>query len=150
MSCFLVKGFLFEFFEFFWVVFSSALVATPFWGKCEDETHTPKSVNLESSGTPATSEFNCRGQNTSPWGVLYTVGKAFKFRCQKWPRMSHSDICSTSYGRKKSRESNCSWLPTTKSRPNPSVCRWSATQCWKAIEESYNFSLDLIPIRGLS
>jgi hypothetical protein len=40
-------------------------VATPLWGKCEDETHTPKSGNLESSGTPATSEFNCRGQNTS-------------------------------------------------------------------------------------
>jgi hypothetical protein len=41
-------------------------VATPLWGKCEDETHTPKSENVESSGTLATSEFNCRGQNTSP------------------------------------------------------------------------------------
>ncbi len=41
-------------------------VATPLWGKCEDETHTPKSGNLESSGTPAISEFDSRRQNTSP------------------------------------------------------------------------------------
>jgi hypothetical protein len=27
-------------------------VVTPLWAKCEDETHTPKSGNLESSGTP--------------------------------------------------------------------------------------------------
>jgi hypothetical protein len=49
-----------------------------------------------------TSELDCRGQNTSPWGV----GKALKCRCRKWPCMSHSNICSTSYGRKKGRESN--------------------------------------------
>jgi hypothetical protein len=36
-------------------------VATPLWGKCEDETHTPKSGNLESFGTPTTSELDCRG-----------------------------------------------------------------------------------------
>jgi hypothetical protein len=28
------------------------VVATPLWAKCEDETHTPKSGNLESLGTP--------------------------------------------------------------------------------------------------
>jgi hypothetical protein len=81
-------------------------VATPLWGKCEDETHTPESGNLESSGTPTTSELDCRGQKTSPWGVLYTVGKGSKCRCRKWPRMGHSDICSTSYGQKKGWESN--------------------------------------------
>jgi hypothetical protein len=81
-------------------------VVTPLWGKCEDETHTPKSENLESSGTPAISELDNRGQNTSPWGVLYTIGKALKCRCRKWPRMSHLHICSTSYGQKKGRESN--------------------------------------------
>jgi hypothetical protein len=41
-------------------------VATPLWAKCEDETHTPKSGDLESSRTPATSEVNSRRQNTSP------------------------------------------------------------------------------------
>jgi hypothetical protein len=63
-------------------------------------------VNLESSGIPATLELNCRGQNTLPLGVFYTVEKALKCICRKWPHMNHSDICSTSYGRKKGRESN--------------------------------------------
>jgi len=44
------------------------------------------------------------------------------------------------------------WLPTTKvrNRPDLGVCRWSATHRWKALEESYKFDSDLIPIRGLS
>jgi hypothetical protein len=29
-----------------------------------------------------------------------------KVRCQKWPYMSHLDICNISYGKKKGRESN--------------------------------------------
>ncbi len=37
------------------------IVATPLWVKCEDETHTPKSGNLESFGTPENSELDCRG-----------------------------------------------------------------------------------------
>jgi hypothetical protein len=40
------------------------VVATPLWAKCEDETHTPKSGDLESFGTPKNSELDCRGQNT--------------------------------------------------------------------------------------
>jgi len=117
------------------------------------ETSIPKSGNSESSGTPEISELDCRGQNTSPWNVLYTIGKVLKCRCRKWPRMSHSNICSTSYGRKKGRESN--WQFDSRplkvgNRLDPSVCRWSATHCWKALEESYKFFLDLIPIRGLS
>jgi hypothetical protein len=32
-------------------------VATPLWVKCEDETHIPKSGNLESSRTPENSEL---------------------------------------------------------------------------------------------
>jgi hypothetical protein len=57
---------------------SNISVATPLWGKCEDETHTPKSGNLESFETPAASELNSRGQNTLPWCVLYIVGKVLK------------------------------------------------------------------------
>jgi hypothetical protein len=128
-------------------------VATPLWGKCEDETHTPKSGNLKSSETPTTSELDCRGENTSPWGVLYTVGKALKCRYRKWPRMSHSDICSTTYGWKKGRESNCQFdsrPQKVRNRPDPGVRRWSATHRWKVIKESCKFALDLIPIRGLS
>ncbi len=32
-------------------------VATPLWDKCEDETHTPKSGKLKSSGTPGNLEL---------------------------------------------------------------------------------------------
>ncbi len=39
-------------------------VATPLWAKCEDETHTPKSGNWKSSGTPATLELDSRRKNT--------------------------------------------------------------------------------------
>jgi hypothetical protein len=81
-------------------------VATPLWGKCEDETCTPKSGNLESSETPETSEFDCRGQNTSHCGIPYIIGKILKCKCRKWARMSHLDICNTSYGKKKGWESN--------------------------------------------
>jgi hypothetical protein len=107
----------------------------------------------ESSGTLETSEFNCKGQNTLHWGVLYIIGKLLKCRCRKWPRMDHLDICNTSYGQKKDRESNCQFDSRplkVGNRPNSSACRWSATHCWRALKESYNFSSDLIPIRGLS
>jgi hypothetical protein len=40
-------------------------VATPLWAKCEGEAHTPKSGNLESSGTLENSELELKGQNTS-------------------------------------------------------------------------------------
>jgi len=123
------------------------IVATPLWAKCEDKTHTPKSGNLESSGTPTTSELDNRGQNTSPWDV----GKVLKCRCPKWPHMSHLDIYSPSYGQKKGRESN--WQFDSRplkvgNWPLLDVCRRSAIGHWKALEESYNFGLDLIPIRG--
>jgi hypothetical protein len=90
---------------------------------------------------------------TSPWGVIYTVGKVLKCRCRKWPRMSHSDICSISYGRKKGRESNWQFDSRplkVRNQPDPGVCRWSVTHRWKVLEESYEFSWDLTPIEGLS
>jgi hypothetical protein len=110
-------------------------VVTPLWGKCEVATHTPENGTWESSRTPKNSKRDCRGQNTLPW---------------KWPRMSHLDICNTSYGRKKGRESNWqfdSWPLKIRNRLDPGACRWSVTHCWKALEESYNFGSDLLPIR---
>jgi hypothetical protein len=88
-----------------------------------------------------------------PWNVLYTFGKVLNCRYPKWPRMSRLDICSTSYGRKKGRKSNWQFDSRplkVRNRPDPGACRWSATRHWKALEESYNFSSDLIPIEGLS
>jgi hypothetical protein len=48
-------------------------VATPLLEECEDDTHTLEMGTWESSGTPKTLEFDCRGQNTSPWGVLHAI-----------------------------------------------------------------------------
>jgi hypothetical protein len=129
----------------------SIVVATPLWGKCEVTTHTPKNGTWESSGTPENSELNCKCQNTSHWDVLYTVGKVLKFRCPKWPRMSHLEICSTSYGRKKGRESNWQFDSRplkVRNRPDPGVCKWSVTHRWKALEERYKFASNLVPIGG--
>jgi hypothetical protein len=106
----------------------------------------------ESSGTPETSKFDCRGQNTLPWSVIYVIGKLLKCRCRKWPRMSHLDICSTSYGKNKGWESNWQFDSRplkVRNQPDPGVCRWSATHRWKDLKENYKFSLDLIPIEGL-
>jgi hypothetical protein len=128
-------------------------IATPLWGKCEVATHTPENGTWKSSKTSKNSEFDCRGQNTSPWGVLYTVGKVLKCKCPKWPHMSHLDICSTSYGWKKGRESNWQFDSRplkVRNRPDPGVCRQSATHRWKAFKEKYQFASDPIPIRGLS
>jgi hypothetical protein len=81
--------------------FHAFCVATPLWAKCEGEAHTPKSGKLESSGTPKDSELDCRGQISSHLSVLGVIGKLLKFKCPKWPRIGHLDICSPSYGQKK-------------------------------------------------
>jgi hypothetical protein len=126
-------------------------VATPLWAKCEGEAHIPKSGKLESYGTPKNSELNCRGQISLHLNVLGVVENLLKCRCPKWPRMSHLDICSPSYGQKKGRESN--WQFDSRplkvgNWPLPDI-RWqSATWRWKALEESYNFGSDLILIGG--
>ncbi len=128
-------------------------VATPLWDKCEDETHTPKSGKLESSATTKNSELDFRGQNTLHWGFLDDIGKVLKCKCPKWPRMRHLDICSSSYGQKKGQESNWQFDSRplkVRNRPLPGVYRSSVTWHWKALEESYNFSLDLTPIGGWS
>jgi len=123
----------------------------PKWGL--GSPHTPEMGTWESSGTPKISEFDCRGQNTSPWGVLHVIGKLLKCRCRKWPHMSHLDIFSISYSKKKGGESNWQFDSrplNVKNRFDPGVCRWNAIHRWKALNEGYKFALDFIPIQGLS
>jgi hypothetical protein len=125
-------------------------VATPLWAKCEGEAHTPKSGNLESSGTPENSELELKGQNTSHWGVLGVIGKVLKCRCLNWPRIDHLDICRPSYGQKKGRESN--WQFDSRplkvgNLPLPDVCSRSAIRRWKALDKSYKFGSNLVRIR---
>jgi hypothetical protein len=137
-----------------WIVCKNKeVVATPLWEECEDETHTLEMGTWESTGIPKTSEFDCRGQNASHYGVIYIIGKLLKRRCRKWAHMSHLDICSISYGKKKGWESNWqfdSWPLKVKNRPDPGACKWSATHRWKALDGNYKFALNLIPIGGLS
>jgi hypothetical protein len=121
-----------------------------FGAKCENATHNPKSGKMESYGTPKNLEDYLRSQISSPWCVLYINGKVLKLKCPKWPRMGHLDIFSPSYGQKKGRKSNCQFdsLPLkVGNRPLPNVALRSATRRWKALDESYNFGLDLVPIR---
>ncbi len=118
--------------------------------KWEDETPTPKVGDLESFGTPERLEFDSRGQNTSHWGVLGVIGKVLKCRCPKCPFIGHLDICSPNYGQKKGRESNCQFDSRPLkvwNRPLPNIGIGSATGRWKALEENYNFGLDLVLIR---
>jgi len=121
-------------------------VSQPYLGECEDGT-------WESFGTPETLELDWRGQNTLHLGVLYIIRKLLKFKCRKWPRMGHLDICSTSYGKKKGQESNCQFDSRplkVRNWPDPDACKWSSTHHWKALGESYKFALDLILIEDLS
>jgi hypothetical protein len=127
------------------------IVATPLWAKCEGEAHIPKSGKLESSGTPENSEHDCRGQISLHLSALGVIEKVLKCRCPKWPRMSHLNICSPSYGQKKGRESK--WQFDSRplkvgNRPVPNVRSGSATWSWKALFEGYNFGSDLVPIGG--
>jgi hypothetical protein len=60
----------------------------PILRECEDESHTPEMGTWESFGTPESSEFDCKGQNTLHWGVLYIIGRLLKCRCRNglaWP-----------------------------------------------------------------
>jgi hypothetical protein len=71
----------------------------------------------ESSGTPESSKFDCKGQNTSHWGFIYIIGKISKCRCPKWACLTHLDIYNTSYGQKKDRGVKLAiWLSTTESQ----------------------------------
>jgi hypothetical protein len=80
-------------------------VAPLLWPSVGVKPNTWKSWDLESSGTPECSKLDNKGQNTSHWGVLGVVGKVLKRRYRKWPRIGNSNICNSSYGQKKGRES---------------------------------------------
>jgi hypothetical protein len=73
-------------------------------------------------------------------------------RCPKWACITHLNIWNTSYVQKKGWESNWqfdSWPLKVGNRPDLFACRWRATYHWKALNKSYNFTLDFISIRGM-
>jgi len=88
-----------------------------------------------------------QGSKHLTFGCLGVIGKILKCRCPKWPRMSHLDICSPSYGQKKDREFDSRPLKV-RNQPNPDVCWANATWRLKGLEESYKIGSDLVPIGG--
>jgi hypothetical protein len=112
-------------------------VAIPLWAKCEGEAHTPENGKLESSGTPENSELDCRGQISSHLSDLGVIGKVLKCRCSKWPRMSHLDIRSPSYGRKKGRESNCQFDSRPLKSQESTCSRRALQECNISLESSF-------------
>jgi hypothetical protein len=107
---------------------------------------------LESQWTSESSKSDCRLQHSMDWRVPYIIGNILKRKCSKWARMTHLDILHTSYSEKKGRESNWQFDSRplkVKYHPNFLACRCCATYCWKALNESYNFSLNFISIEGL-
>jgi hypothetical protein len=125
-------------------------------GECEGmNSHTPKWAPTLRVGVPMESQiFRDRLQMSNPldWRILYIIENLLDCRCLKWAYMTHLDTYNTSYDQKKGRESNCQFDSRplkVKNRPNFLACRWRATYCWKAFNEGYNFSWDLISIEGL-
>jgi hypothetical protein len=107
---------------------------------------------LESRWTPEFSWNDFRGQNPLVYKNIYIIEKLLKRRRLKWARITHLDIWNTSYDQKKGRESN--WQFDSQplkvgNRFNFRACKWRATYYWKALNEGYNFVLNLISIGGL-
>jgi hypothetical protein len=126
------------------------IVATLIWPSVGWSPTLGKSEDLESYGTPKCLEFDSKAQNTSHCGVLGVVGKVLKRRFRKWPRIGHLDICRSSYGQKKGRESN--WQFDSRplkvgNRPLPDLRIESAIRRWKDLDEGYKFGSDLVAIR---
>ncbi len=120
--------------------YSIPLCCSPILRVCKDETHTPEMETWESSKSPKTLEFDCRGQNTLHWSVLYIIGKISKCRCRKWAHMSHLNIFITSYGKKKGQESNCQFDSRplkVGNRPDPDACKGIQGDCNTPLESSW-------------
>jgi hypothetical protein len=85
----------------------------------------------ESSGIPKCLEFEGKGQNTSHWGVLYIIWKLSKCRCRKWAHLSHLDICNTTYGQKKGRESTWPQCVQVEWDTPLESARWELQLCFR-------------------
>jgi hypothetical protein len=107
---------------------------------------------MESWWTLKFSEDDFKGQTSMAWGVPYIIEKILECRYLKWDHIAHLDIWNTIYGQKKGKESNWQFdfRPLkVKNQLDFRAWRWHGTYHWKALNEGYNFSLDLISIRGL-
>jgi hypothetical protein len=86
------------------------------------------------------------------WRVFYIIENLLKCKCLKWAHMTHLDIWNTTSSQRKSRKSNWqfdSWPLKVGNRPDFLTFRWCVTYRWKSLDEGYNFSSNLIAIKGL-
>jgi hypothetical protein len=107
---------------------------------------------LESQWIPKSSKCDCRDQNPLAWKVLYIIGKLSKRKCLKWDHITHLEIWNTSYDQKKGQESNWQFdfRPLkVRNQPDFRACKQCATYRWKCLDKGYNFSWNLIAIKGL-
>ncbi len=86
------------------------------------------------------------------WKIPYIIEKLLELRYLKWVRMTHLNTFNASYDQKKGQESNWQF----DSRPlkvmnhlDILACMWHVTYCWKFLDKGYNFSSNLISIKGL-
>ncbi len=108
--------------------------------------------NSSPKWTPKSSECDYKGQNPLIRRIFYIIEKLLKQRYLKWARITHLDIWNMSYGQKKGQESNWLFNPLPLkvwNRPNFLMFKWRATYLWKALDEGYNFALDLVAIGAL-
>jgi hypothetical protein len=108
--------------------------------------------NWSFDGLPNLQKIIVRGQNPLDWKFPYIIWNFLECKCLTWVRMTHLDTSNTSYGQKKGRESNWQFDSRplkVKNRPYFLAFRRHATYSWKALDEGYNFALDLISIGGL-
>jgi hypothetical protein len=69
----------------------------------------------------------------------------------KWAHMTHLDTWHKLYPKERPGVKLPIWLPTTKSQKSPDFLawKWRVTYRWKALDEGYNFPLNLISINDL-
>jgi hypothetical protein len=75
-----------------------------------------------------------------------------KHKCLKWAWIAHSNVKNISYDQKKGRKSNWQFDSRplkVRIRPDFLTCEWHATYRWKALNQGYNFTFNLIAIKGL-
>ncbi len=107
---------------------------------------------LESQWTPKSSKSDCKGQNLLNQKNSYIIRNLLECKYLKWVWMTHfGHFKHKLWPKERSGVKLPIWLSTIKSgnRPNFLVCGWHATYHWKALNEGYNFALDLISIEGL-
>ncbi len=111
----------------------------------------PSHSQVNSHWTPKSLEGDCKGQNSLNWNVPYIIRKFLNVDIWKWACITHLDTWNTSYGQKKGRGSNWQfdfWPLKVMNHPDFLAYRCRETNCWKALDEGYNFVLNLISIEG--